>query len=138
MSSRKIAVVLGSVIWLSVSAAPAARADDGGLLGDTAEVVGGAAQVADHVVQAVQSTAPQPLPQPEGPVVPPLAPVTTEVVDQVAAVEREAEQAVAATVRDAEQAVQPVVRVVESAGRRADEPAAQAVEPTASRTHTPA
>ena len=75
MSGRKFAIVLGTVLWLSVSATPAARADDG-LLGDAAQVVGDAVEVVDPIEQTVQSTTPQPVPQPEEPVVPPtLTPV---------------------------------------------------------------
>ena len=119
MSSRKVTVVLGAVLWLSFSAAPAARADDGGLLGDAGQVVGDAGAVADSVVQTVPSTTPPPLSQPvEAVVPPPLAPVTNEVVDHVAAVEEEAEQA-----------VEPVVRIVEPTDPRAGGPAEEAVHP---------
>ena len=138
MSGRKFAIVLGAVLWLSVSAAPAARADDG-LLGDATQVVGDAVEVVDPIEQTVQSTTPQPVLQPEEPVVPPtLAPVTNEVVDHVATVEQEAGRAVEATVRLAEQAGQPVVRIAETTGRPADEPPAEAVDPAVPSPPTPA
>ena len=137
MSGRKFAILLGAVLWLSVGAAPAAHAGDDGLLGDTAHVVGDAVETVDPVVQSVQPLAPQPM-QPE-PVVPPtLTPLTTEVVEHAAAAEREVERAAEATVRLAEQAVQPVVRITEPTDRRADEPAAEEVDPAGPPSATPA
>ena len=59
-------------------------------------------------------------------------------VAHVATIEQEAERAVEATVRLAEQAVQPVVRNAETTGQRADEPAAEAVDPAVPSPPTPA
>lgn len=133
-------LVLAAVFWLSLTAAPPARADDGGLLGDTAQVVGGTAEQAlDPVLETVQPTAPQPLQEAVEPAVPQIVePVTTQVDQTVEAVVRDAEQTVKATVRVAEQAVEPVVRVAEPTSRQAEEPAVKAVDPAAGSARTPA